>query len=112
MTSKELNLDEWDRAIEFWDETDWRTDKTLVVAYQKMTSKEAICWNCHGFFKYDTNDTTPNIWHKCPSGMLTATKNPNLKEKEYRRETEKLSPHEIELQNKKALNKMLKAVYG
>lgn len=77
-----------------------------------MTDKEAICWNCHGFFKYDSLDLTPNIWHKCPSGILTATKNPNLEEKKYRRETERLSPHEIELQNKKALNKMLKAVYG
>jgi len=54
----------------------------------------------------------PNIWHECPSGILTATKNPNIKEKKYRYAEPHLSPHEIELQNKKSLNKMLKAVYG
>jgi len=74
--------------------------------------KEAICWCCHGFFNYDSDDTRPSIWHECPDGMITATKNPNNKEKKYRHETPNLTPHEIKLQNKKALNKMLKAVYG
>jgi len=54
----------------------------------------------------------PNIWHECSDGAITATKNPNIKEKKYRYAEPHLSPHEIELQNKKSLNKMLKAVYG
>lgn len=77
-----------------------------------MTVKEAICWNCNGFFEYDSQDMRPNIWHECPDGLLTATKNPNIKEKKFRYVEPRLSPHEIELQNKKALNKRLKAVYG
>jgi len=75
--------------------------------------KEAICWRCNGFFKYDSKDMRPNIWHECSDGMLTATKNPNIKEKKHRHiEEPRLSPHEIDLQNKIALNKRLKAVYG
>jgi hypothetical protein len=77
-----------------------------------MGDKTSICWNCHAFFKYDSQDMRPNIWHECANDILTATKNPNLKEKKYRYNPPSLSPHEIELQRKKAVNNMLKELYG
>ena len=74
--------------------------------------KTAICWRCREVFNYDVNDLRPFIYHLCPDDGLAANKNPNNKEEPYRYSLELLTPSELEIKRKKALNKMLKEVYG
>lgn len=71
-----------------------------------------ICWRCNGFFKYDKKDNRPFLYHTCPDGLQAANKNPNNKEKIYIFTPELLSPAEIKIKQKKALNNMLKDFYG
>ena len=54
----------------------------------------------------------PFIYHDCPDGVQAANNNPNNKEKPYRYERELLSPYELKIRQKKAVNNMLKDFYG